>query len=201
MRSMAFAAMAALFLSGPAQAAPFPPKNQPMKPLADAKPLAAWTVFCEANPSECAVDAAQPAAIALTPASWKLIEATNLKVNASITPLSDMDHWGKADVWNLAEDGKGDCEEYPLVKRRMLVEKGLPRRAMRMTVVIDEKGEGHAVLVLVTDRGDFVLDNKEKAVLAWHRTGYVFIKRESQEKVGWTSLGGVTGPETGKAMH
>ena len=60
-------------------------------------------------------------------------------------------------------------------------EAGLPRRAMRMTVVIDELGEGHAVLMVRTNRGDFVLDNKTSSIPPWHRTGYVYIKRESQD--------------------
>ena len=78
----------------------------------------------------------------------------------------------------------------------MLAERGLPRRAMRMTVVIDELGEGHAVLMLRTDRGDFILDNKTSAVLPWDQTGYVFIKRESQESASWVSLGGRTASPT-----
>jgi len=73
---------------------------------------------------------------------------------------------------------------------------GLPRRAMRMTVVIDEKGEGHAVLTLITDRGDLILDNKTNVIVPWHKTGYVFIKRESQDITAWVSLGGVTSPVT-----
>jgi predicted transglutaminase-like cysteine proteinase len=48
-----------------------------------------------------------------------------------------------------------------------------------MTVVLDDKNEGHAVLTIRTDRGDFVLDNKTDAVLPWFQTGYVFVKRES----------------------
>jgi hypothetical protein len=47
-------------------------------------------------------------------------------------------------------------------------------------VVVDANGEGHAVLTLLTDRGDLVLDNKTNDILPWHRTGYVFVKRESQ---------------------
>ena len=83
-----------------------------------------------------------------------------------------------------------------LLKRHLLAEAGLPRRAMRMTVVIDEKGEGHAVLTLLTDRGDLVLDNKTSAVLPWHQTGYTFIKRESQDAVAWVSLGRAASPVT-----
>ncbi len=65
---------------------------------------------------------------------------------------------------------------------------------MRMTVVVDREGAGHAVLMIRTSRGDFILDNKTNAVLAWHDTGYVYVKRESQDGPGWVSLGGVTSP-------
>ena len=57
-----------------------------------------------------------------------------------------------------------------------------------MTVVIDELGEGHAVLTVCTDRGDYILDNKTSAILPADQTGYVFVKRESQDVVVWVSL-------------
>ena len=77
---------------------------------------------------------------------------------------------------------------------RALAEAGLPRRAMLVTVVIDEENAGHAVLMIRTDRGDFILDNKRNAILPWSQTGYVYVKRESQYRTGWTSLGGAQTP-------
>ena len=65
---------------------------------------------------------------------------------------------------------------------------------MRMTVVIDQDGAGHAVLMVRTDRGDFVLDNKQDAVLPWKRTGYVYVKREGAQGREWVSLGRWTDP-------
>jgi hypothetical protein len=104
--------------------------------------------------------------------------------------MTDEEHWGVSDRWDLPADGFGDCEDYQLLKRRLLAEAGLPRRAMRMTVVVDETGDGHAVLIVRTDRGDVVLDNRTDAVLPWHRTGYAFVKRESQSSAAaWVSLG------------
>lgn len=157
-------------------------------------PLWAWADFCNRHRSECASDAAEPSVVRLTKATWDAINAVNRHVNATIKPLSDQDHWGMVDRWDLPEDGYGDCEDYQLLKRKMLAEKGLPRRAMRMTVVIDDKREGHAVLMVRTDRGDFILDNKVSTVLPWHRTGYVFVKRESEDAIGWVSLGGQSSP-------
>ncbi|WP_407666712.1 transglutaminase-like cysteine peptidase [Microvirga roseola] len=161
-----------------------------------ARPLQAWTKFCETFPSECAVNVAEQDVIELTPQVWKTIVSVNQQVNSSIKAITDADHWGAVDIWGFPDDGKGDCEDFQLLKRRKLAESGLPRRAMRMTVVIDELGEGHAVLVIRTNRGEYVLDNKTSAVLPWSQTGYVYIKRESQYAVGWVSLGGATSPTT-----
>lgn len=159
-----------------------------------AKPIQGWVEFCRDYPSECAVDMSEAATIELTPETWKTILSVNQHVNKVIKPVTDQDHWGVVDKWSLPDDGKGDCEDYQLLKRKILAEKGLPRRAMRMTVVIDELGEGHAVLMLKTSKGDYILDNKRNAVLAWERTGYVYVKQESQDSTNWVSLGGVTSP-------
>jgi len=162
----------------------------------DAKPIAAWTTFCQDYAAECAIDRSEPTRITLSAATWATIVSVNRRINKVVEPMTDMEHLHVADRWDLAEDGIGDCEDYQLLKRHLLAEAGLPRRAMRMTVVIDEKGEGHAVLTLITDRGDLVLDNKTDTILPWHRTGYVFIKRESQDAQAWVSLGGATSPVT-----
>ncbi|WP_132252488.1 transglutaminase-like cysteine peptidase [Methylobacterium segetis] len=160
----------------------------------DARPISAWVTFCQGYAAECAVDRSEPASIALTPGIWNTIVSVNRRVNKAVRAMTDMDHLNVPDRWDMAEDGIGDCEDFQLLKRHMLAEAGLPRRAMRMTVVIDEKGEGHAVLTLITDRGDFILDNKTSTVLPWRQTGYAFIKRESQDAIGWVSLGRTPSP-------
>jgi predicted transglutaminase-like cysteine proteinase len=187
------------FLSAPVQAqtlAALPSASNPIVNMGTAKPIQGWVKFCEKFPSECAVNRAEPEVVELTPQIWKTIVSVNQRVNSSVKAITDADQWGVVDVWGFPDTGKGDCEDYQLLKRRILSESGLSRRAMRMTVVIDELGEGHAVLVIRTSQGDYVLDNKTSSVLPWHRTGYVFVKRESQETVGWVSLGGITSSPT-----
>jgi predicted transglutaminase-like cysteine proteinase len=161
-----------------------------------AKPILAWTRFCQDFPSECAVDTNESPVITLTPQIWNTIVSVNKQVNTRIRPITDRDHWNLVDRWEFPDDGMGDCEDYQLLKRRTLAERGLPRRAMRMTVVIDELGEGHAVLMIRTDRGDIILDNKTSTVLPWDQTGYTYVKRESQDSVAWVSLGGRVSPTT-----
>lgn len=153
-----------------------------------------WVDFCKQFPADCAVSHREAETVRLDAQTWKTIQNINARVNSEIQPITDMAHWGVIERWDYPTDGMGDCEDYVLLKRKRLVEAGLPRRALLVTVVIDEENEGHAVLMLRTDRGDYILDNKRGAILPWTQTGYVFIKRESQERLGWTSLGGATSP-------
>jgi predicted transglutaminase-like cysteine proteinase len=175
-------ALAALVcLAAPAQASS-------LVAAGEALPLPAWISFCKHQAPECAVDATEPEILVLTQDSQELVTAVNRYVNQMLDPVTDEDHWGVSDRWQLPTDGRGDCEDFQLLKRRLLVEAGLPRRALRMTVVIDEIGQGHAVLTIRTDRGDLILDNKTDAILSWEETGYRFVKRESSTRVGWVLL-------------
>ncbi|MDG2570957.1 transglutaminase-like cysteine peptidase [Vibrio parahaemolyticus] len=174
--------------------APIPRASKSVAAIGNAKPILGWTRFCSEQPAECTVDVSEPATITLTPEIWQTLVRVNRQVNASIKPVTDADHLGIEDRWDFAEDGYGDCEDYQLVKRKRLVEAGFPRRALRMTVVIDEEGAGHAVMMVRTNRGDFILDNKRNAVLPWHRTGYTYIKREGDQNMAWASLGGQVSP-------
>ncbi len=195
--TVAIMALAGLFgaQTGEAQTmASLPPPTAPAETLGEARPLLAWIDFCRRHPSECMVDTSEPAVVALTPRTWQTIVSINRKVNAIIKPMTDLEHWSVADRWDFPDDGFGDCEDYQILKRKLLVEHGLPRRAMRMTVVIDDQGEGHAVMMVRTDRGDFILDNKRMSVLPWKDTGYVFVKREGHDSLAWVSLNGVTSP-------
>ena len=48
---------------------------------------------------------------------------------------------------------------------------------------------GHAVLTVTTDRGDYVLDNQTEDIPLWSKTGYRFVKRQSQSNPNvWVSL-------------
>jgi predicted transglutaminase-like cysteine proteinase len=171
-----------------------PSRSLPAIEAGEAKPIAAWNTFCARFASECRINLQEESIIALSPGIWSLLSSVNTRVNATIRPLTDEEHWGVTDRWGYPEDGAGDCEDYQLLKRKQLVEAGLPRRALRMTVVIDEKGEGHAVLMARTDRGDFILDNKTDVIRSWHETGYIYVKREGQDNKAWISLGGAVSP-------
>ena len=149
-----------------------------------------WVEFCTEYKSQCATKASQPRDVVLTPKAWTDLVRVNAYINDTIKPLTDLEHWGVVERWNFPDDGYGDCEDYVLAKRKMLMQAGWPREALLITVVRDKKGEGHAVLTVKTDKGEFVLDNQETEVLLWSKTGYRFVKRQSQgDQNVWVSLG------------
>lgn len=149
-----------------------------------------WVDFCQRYRGECEAPELTATDVTLTPKTMKEIERVNQWVNSNITPMSDMDHWGVVDQWDYPSDGKGDCEDYALLKRKLLIEEGLPRQALLMTVVKDLNNDGHAVLTVKTNKGDFILDNMRDDVRAWTQTGYRFVKRQSQaDQNVWVSIG------------
>lgn len=149
-----------------------------------------WLDFCRRYRGECDNDASAPRDIELTAKAYKEIQRINGWVNHSIAPVSDSDHWSALDQWDYPTDRKGDCEDYALLKRRMLIEQGFPRQALLMTVVKESNGDGHAVLTIKTNRGEFVLDNMSDAIKPWTMTPYRFVKRQSQENQNiWVAIG------------
>jgi predicted transglutaminase-like cysteine proteinase len=157
----------------------------------DTLPPIGWVQFCGENPAECQVPALNARPATLDDRRWKQLVRINRDVNDEVEPVSDLEHWGTLERWSYPTDGKGDCEDYVLEKRKRLMDAGWPRQSLLITVVKDNKGDGHAVLTVKTDRGDFVLDNQETRVKAWTDTGYRFIKRQSEQDPNkWVGLGG-----------
>jgi predicted transglutaminase-like cysteine proteinase len=139
-----------------------------------------WAEFCRNYKSECDVQQSLPRKIALTAEVWDKLSEVNHWANAHIKPTPDRKHWGRINKWYFAEDGRGDCKDYVLVKRRMLMQAGLPREALLITVVWTPQDNGHAVLIVRTDKGDYVLDNLSSKVVLWNQTPYDYVMRQTQ---------------------
>jgi predicted transglutaminase-like cysteine proteinase len=154
------------------------------------RPPIGWTDFCVEYTPECETRPLEARDVVLTPKAWKDLGQINKWVNDSVWPITDMDHWGEVERWNYPDDGYGDCEDYVLLKRKLLLQAAWPRQALLITVVRDRNGDGHAVLTVKTDKGEFILDNQSPDILLWSETGYHFVKRQSQNDPNtWIGLG------------
>ena len=162
-----------------------------------------WIDFCGRRPEECELGKLKPLDVRLTKATLAKLDRINRSVNQAIEPVTNLAHWGTMlDHWDYPVDGKGDCKVYALYKRKMLIDAGFPRQALLMTVVKDLEGEGHAILTVKSDRGEFVLDNLTDEIKPWDATGYTYIKRQAQDDPNvWLDLGGVRGLRMASTQH
>lgn len=145
--------------------------------------------FCKANPRECAITPRDRGPVGFTSALWHRISNVNVAVNRAVKPVNDSDIYGREEVWTYPARGVGDCEDYVLEKRRKLAATGISLSNLLITVVRKPNGEGHAVLTVRTDRGDYILDNLTDEVKLWNHTSYTYLKRQASNSTGrWVSL-------------
>jgi len=136
--------------------------------------------FCIRYPADCRSDPAQTGLIVPTPGVLRLLQQVNHSVNVSILPTLKDYGSDLANAWQIAPDS-GDCNDYAVTKRHELIEKGLPSRALRLSVVTTATGTGHLVLVVTTANGDLVMDNLTDAIRAWRSTDYHWLKIQSAD--------------------
>jgi predicted transglutaminase-like cysteine proteinase len=131
---------------------------------------------------------ARPGAVPLTPERMAELQRINAHVNATIVEVSDREQYGREDVWRLPTSGKGDCEDFALLKRKLLLDRGWPASALSISLGMTAEGEAHAVLTVATGAGDLVLDNRRSAILPAGQTGITFHARQSGAQPGrWVS--------------
>nr|WP_245428845.1 transglutaminase-like cysteine peptidase [Phyllobacterium phragmitis] len=144
--------------------------------------------LCKRLPQECSVRTKDTSPLSLTHDVWQRLVTVNASVNERIKPLTDKEIYGKEEYWAYPKLF-GDCEDYVLLKRRELAQTGISLGALLITVVRKRDGEGHAVLTVRTDRGDFILDNLTDEIKNWQQTNYTYLKRQAANYSGrWVSI-------------
>lgn len=168
--------------AGQTRAQPF------MRVFGPSLPPFGYVRFCSAFSEECRRGPLEDQRIAGSPERIAELDAINRQVNTAVKPATDVEIYGEVERWTLPTD-RGDCEDYALLKRHILMRQGWPASALLLTVVRDEKGEGHAILTARTSKGDYILDNKTDELKLWSATPYAFVMRQSYiDPNVWLSL-------------
>lgn len=98
----------------------------------------------------------------------KMAEKVNSFVNET-RYITDQRNYGKSDYWATPVEfirKGGDCEDFAIVKYTALRALGVPENRMRIAIVHDNiKNIPHAILIVYTDQGAYVLDNQEKKMI------------------------------------
>ena len=164
------------------QASPF------MRIYGPVQPPYGFVLFCESFPEECVDGDRSDQRVTSSAVNLAELDEVNRAVNKAIQPATDMEVYGVSEHWTIPTT-RGDCEDYALLKRQILIRRGWPVGSLLITVVRDEKGEGHAVLTARTTQGDFILDNKIDDLRLWTRTPYEYVMRQSYVSPrSWLSL-------------
>ena len=159
-----------------------------MEVIGKANPPIGHYEFCRIYASECTPVSQDSGPMKLTEDQWRTMLDINYTVNTTIQPLTDQEIYGVEERWAYPQT-VGDCEDFVLLKRKMLMAKGFDPSDLLITVVLQPNGEGHAVLTVRTDRGDFVLDNMRNKVMLWSHTEYTYLKRQASDHPGrWVKL-------------
>lgn len=143
-------------------------------------PPTAYNDFCRLNPVDCRPQG--PAIVAATEQLRQQLQRVNREVNAAVRFMPDTESVGQEEDWRYPSNGRGDCEDIALEKRRRLVAWGVPRSALTMAIVYHRaRLFPHAVLLAETTAGTLVLDNLNDALQCWNRTPYNFEARERND--------------------
>ena len=135
--------------------------------------------FCAQNKAECA--SSGRGQVTMTPNLMAVLKQINSHVNRTIRPERDT-----ADVWEL-NPTSGDCEDYVLTKRSLLIRNGVSSGALRIAYTHTRRGEPHAVLVVRTSQGDYVLDNLTNTVKTLRASGYSIRSMSTSNPNSWTA--------------
>ncbi len=116
------------------------------------------------------------------PELFATLNRINQSINMQIRPREDRELYGVEDHWTLPltleGTAEGDCEDYALEKRHALIAAGVPDSALFLAVGYSLATGRHAVLVVSTDQGDYVLDNMTPYILPWADTPYHWTARQ-----------------------
>lgn len=117
----------------------------------------------------------------LTDKKWKELQDVNYQINLNTTYKSDTENYGKSEYWEK-NNNFGDCEDYALTKRNKLIELGWNYKNLRMASCWTKPNKQgyHGVLIIITNKGDFVLDNRSNFIETKNSMNYTWHKIQNE---------------------
>ncbi len=114
-----------------------------------------------------------------------LLDKVQFKGNHEVKYKTDKEIYGVTEKWAYPKFDNlklvGDCEDISIYKRKLLIEAGVPKGPLLLTICLAPGNLGHCVLSVVTHRRDYILCNGHDKVvtpLQMKREGYKFLYRQ-----------------------
>ncbi|MFN8693712.1 MAG: transglutaminase-like cysteine peptidase [Holosporales bacterium] len=169
-------------------------------------PPVGFIKFCVENMEQCSQTMASSGYVKdvpiLTEKSWQDLVTVQEEVNSAYLQVNDIISVGIREDWSLGRDGRADCEDFSLIKRQALIDKGWPAHALLLTTAFTERNEYHVVLTVVTDRGDVILDNRWATPRPVESLDYKWVARQDPKNpMRWLRLSALIAPEQPLALY
>ena len=170
----------AIFPMPPSYAAQEPASKPIYMPLGEPMlPPFSFTRFCVRKPMRCPISK-EAFQIPLNAENRRILEGVQRSVNNELR--AGLERWDD-------DATRTDCTDYALTKRSRLLDKGYPASALLIAVAFVPSGEAHLLLVVVTDQGDFVLDNLRPTMVRWDKLPYRWVMRSTpQDPKQWQAV-------------
>ncbi|MNS02628.1 hypothetical protein D3C86_309950 [compost metagenome] len=165
---------------------PPPGATNPSPPAPRSKPSATTAAGSSAQAVGAHIDRSHPL--------WPQVIAVNTRINAAIRAGDDHRLHAQDDYWTIPRAAGrakpvGDCEDFALTKREQLLALGVPADALSIALVTTRTGLSHAVLLVATDEGEYVLDNLSPWVIHWSEARLTWRERQAPgEMLKWVKV-------------
>jgi predicted transglutaminase-like cysteine proteinase len=140
------------------------------------------------EPAQCKDDREAGGTLHLDSKTGALIASVNNSVNRATTWIVDSVTDGRQEHFGFVKNGMGDCEDMAITKRAMLHQAGIPLHKLRIAIGKNARGELHAVLLVLTDKGDLVLDSPEFEIRDWRKARLTWLTRQDGSALGWQTI-------------
>lgn len=153
-----------------------------------APPPPGFVSFCIREKDQCISDGNPADVLKLNDAMWKMLSSINKSINWKTIQLDDREHFGRAEYYAIVRDGYGDCDDMVVTKRAALHRTGIPLHDLRIVVALSPRAVRHALLLITTDHGDYVLNSLTDKIMLWAKTGYISIEQQDGTAMGWEQI-------------
>ena len=124
-----------------------------------------------------------------TDGQWDDLVRVHHMVKDRFNYTPDMKLYNTREFWAVMKaDYRGDCEDFALTCRKILLSKGWSRKDLRPACCWTETGGYHAVVVAEIEGDGYVMDNRQNRVLAWRDLPYTWDKILDRSGLFWVAI-------------
>ncbi len=125
----------------------------------------------------------------------EVIERVFADVGENFIYTPDRVEFNVGEDWRSHKDQIGrpwrdDCDGFAITCAELLIERGVPKKSVRLIHCLTETGGGHLVCGVDVEGDTLILDNRQRAVWGWESIRYEWLRSMRAGEPGeWKEIG------------